>query len=100
MVKLLTQLICGLSDTVRAWDEFQRNDIWHFQFDGESSTTSSHLESSFAAVRKTFSDLNGILQKLQELEKELCKDNPQGVSLPLTLNLKANCLRVFEKGVS
>jgi hypothetical protein len=96
MVQLLTQLICGLSDTVRAWEEFQRNDIWYF-IDGESPTTSSHLESSVRAVSKTFSHLHGILQKLQELKKELCKDNPQGVSHPPTPMLKTNCFRAFEK---
>ena len=96
MVQLLTQLICGLSDTVRVWEEFQRNDIRYF-LDGESPTTSSHLESSVRAVSKTFSHLNGILQKLQELKKELCKDNPQGVSHLPTPMLETNCFRAFEK---
>jgi hypothetical protein len=97
MVKLLTQLICGLSDTVHAWDEFQRNDIGYFLFDGDSQTASSPLEESIRAVIKTFSDLNMVLQKLQELKKELCKDSPQGVSHLQTPNLRTNYLHLLEE---
>lgn len=80
MVKLLTQLISGLSETVGAWDEFEQYEIGHFLFDGEFATVSSPLISSIAAVRKVFSDLKVLLRKLEQLERELCKDNPQGVS--------------------
>lgn len=80
MVRLLRQLIGGLSDTVGAWDEFQRKEIGYFLYDGESPTASSSLKSSVAAVDKAFSALKVLLRKLRDLEKELCEDNPQGVS--------------------
>ena len=80
MVKLLTLLISRLSDTIFAWDQFRENEIGHFLYDEEYPTTSSPLKASVAAVDKVYSDLNGFLRKLQKLEKELCKNNPQGVS--------------------
>jgi hypothetical protein len=83
MVKLLTKLISCLSDTVCAWDQFRKTEIEHFVYDEgypTTPTTSSPLKASVAAVDKAYSDLNGVLRKLQKLEKELCKDNPQGVS--------------------
>lgn len=80
MVMLLRQLISPLSDTVEAWDEFRREEIGYFLYDGEYPTASSSLKPSAAAVKKTFSDLNAILRKLEALRKELCEDHPQGVS--------------------
>jgi len=82
MVRLIRQLISGLSDTVGAWDEFERKEIGYFLYDGESPSTSSppSLKSSVAAVDKAFSALKVLLRKLRDLEKELCEDNPQGVS--------------------
>jgi hypothetical protein len=82
MVKLLTKLISRLSDTICAWDQFNKNEIGHFLYDegDHHPTASSPLKASVAAVEKAYSDLNGFLRKLQKLEKELCKDNPQGVS--------------------
>ena len=79
MVKLLRQLISGISDTVGAWDEFQRKEIGYFLYDGDSPTTSSSLKPSVAAVDKAFSELSSLLRKLQDLRNELCEDNPQGV---------------------
>jgi hypothetical protein len=81
MGNLLTKFISRLSDTIRAWDQFQKNEIGHFLYDEEHPTTSPpHLKASVAAVDKAYSDLNGFLWKLQKLQKDLCKDNPQGVS--------------------
>jgi len=79
MVKLLRQLISGLSDTVGAWAEFQRKETGYFLYDGDSPITSSSLKPSVDAVDKAFSGLNGLLRKLQDLRIELCEDNPQGV---------------------
>ena len=79
MVHLLRDLISGLSDTVGAWDEFRRHEIGFFQDDGEP-LTSSPLKPSVNAVGKTLSKLKALLLKLTDLEKKLCKDNPQGVS--------------------
>ena len=80
MVKLLRQLISGLSDTVGAWDEFRQKEIGYFLcVDGEPPTTSSPLKPSVAAVDKAFSELKVLLRKLQDLRKEMCEDNPQGV---------------------
>ena len=82
MVRLLRQLISGLSDTVGAWGEFQRKEIGYFLIDGESPSAPSppSLRSSVAAVDKAFSFLKVLLRKLRDLEKQLCEDNPQGVS--------------------
>jgi len=90
MVRLLRQLTGRLSDTVVAWDEFQRKEIGYFLYDGESPTASSSLKTSAAAIDKTFSDLKALLRKLQCLQKELCEDNPQGVSHLSCPNMKAN----------
>jgi hypothetical protein len=97
MVKLLRQLISGLSDTVGAWDEFQRKEIGYFLYDGDSPTTSSSLKPSVAAVDKAFSELSGLLRKLQDLRNELYEDNPQGVCHLSYPNLKANCIHLLER---
>jgi hypothetical protein len=88
MVKLLRQLIRRLSETISAWDEFENHEIGYFLYDGESPTTSSSLKFSLGAVNKAFSDLKDILRKLRYLERELCKDNPQGVSHPFFSKFK------------
>lgn len=80
MMALLTQLISGLSETVQAWQEFRRTDIGYFLYDGEIPTASSSLKPSLVAVDKEFSKLRLRLWKLEDLEKELCKGSPQGVS--------------------
>jgi hypothetical protein len=80
MVKLLRQLIRRLSDITGVWDQFRKNSIGHFLYDGESPTASTSLKASVDAVGKVFSDLSSLLRKLEGLETELCKDNPQGVS--------------------
>jgi hypothetical protein len=80
MVRLLRRLKSRLSDTVDAWDKFQRKEIGYFLLDDSSATSSSPLESSVSAVDDVFLDLKGFLKKLQQLENELCQDNPQGVS--------------------
>ena len=80
MVKLLRQLISGLSDTVGGWEKFQRKDIGYFLNHIKSPTTTSHLDSSVDAVGKAFLELMHLLRKLQSLKNELCEDNPQGVS--------------------
>jgi len=84
MVNLLRDLISGLDDTVGAWDDFWRKEIGYFQDDDEPLASSSSLELSIAAVGKAMSTLKTLLLKLKDLEKKLCKDNPQGVS-PLSL---------------
>jgi hypothetical protein len=80
MVKLLRQLIRGLSGTVRAWDKFQRKEIGYFLYDGESGASSSSLKRSLVAIDKAFSELKDLQGSLQDLKKELCENNPQGVS--------------------
>jgi hypothetical protein len=80
MVNLLRHLIRGLSDTAGAWEKFQRKEIGYFH-DSNSSTASPPLEPSVNAVDKAFSELEVLRRKLQDLKKELCEDNPQGVSL-------------------
>lgn len=80
MVKLLRQLIRGLSDIVGAWEKFQRKDIGYFLHDVKPSTAPPSLKLSVNAVDKTFSELKELHRKLEELKKELCEDNPQGVS--------------------
>jgi hypothetical protein len=80
MVKLLRQLINCLSDTVGAWEKFQRKEIWYFIDDVDSPATSPTLKPSVNAVDDAFLDLKELLEKLRHLEKELCQDNPQGVS--------------------
>jgi hypothetical protein len=80
MVRLLTKLTSRLSDTICAWEQFRKNEIGYFLSDGEPPTASTALKPSVAAVDKAYSDLSDFLRKLQKLEKELCKDNPQGVS--------------------
>ena len=81
MVKLLRQLIRRLSDTVGGWDKFQRKEIGYFLYDEKPSTALPSLKPSVDAVDTAFLELKEILRKLQALEKELCEDNPQGVSL-------------------
>lgn len=72
MVNLLGDLISALSDTVGAWNKFRRSDTQYFSYDGKPPT-SPLLNQSVAAVRRTFSDLEDLLQKLKDLEKTLCK---------------------------
>ena len=96
MVMLLRQLINRLSDTVGAWVKFQRKEIGYFLYDGESSTAASCLKSSLDAVDNAFWDLKDLLRKLRDLERELCQDNPQGVSLSLT-PIKENCIHLLHR---
>ena len=79
MVKLLTDFISGLSDTLRVWEEFQKTDIEYF-YDSEPLTTGPSLQSSVRALTKTFSQLRLLLQTLEDLKGELCKSSPHGVS--------------------
>ena len=72
MVNLLGDLISALSDTDGAWNKFRRSDTKYFSYDGKPPT-SSLLNQSGAAVRRTFLDLKDLLQKLKDLEKTLCK---------------------------
>jgi hypothetical protein len=66
---LLGTLTRALTETVEAWTEFQRKQIGYFD-DDESIDT----------VDNAFSDLRGLLQKLQNLTKQCCEDNPRIVS--------------------
>lgn len=93
MTKLLQLLIPRLSDTVAAWDAFQRREIGYFVDDNERSTASA-LGGSVDAVDKVFLELGVRLLKLQDLKRELEEDNPHGVSysISLRLNLKATHL--------
>jgi len=77
MVKLSRLLKGRLSETVAAWEVFRGREMEYF-IDGEAS---SQLQNSMIKVHKIFSDLNQILRKLQDMENELCQDNPQGVGL-------------------
>jgi hypothetical protein len=88
MVGLIRRLKNRLSDTVAAWDEFQRGEIGYFN-DGES-TAVLPLMNSIRAVNKAFSELKEILRKLQELERELCDDCPQGVGHSSWTDVDAN----------
>jgi hypothetical protein len=80
MVKLLRQLISRLSDTVDAWDQFQQKEIGYFGCHSEPPAASPSLKSSVAAVEKPFGKLKVLRGALQDLKKELCEENPQGVS--------------------
>jgi hypothetical protein len=77
MVKLLNRLISCVSETIGALDEFYGKEIGYF-LDDESPS----LKSSISAIDKAYTQLRGLLLKLQRLQKELCVDNPQGVSKP------------------
>ena len=79
MVELLRCLRNRLFDIVAAWDRFRREDIGYFN-DRESTAAFSPLKNSIGAVNKAFSDLEEILRRLQNLERELFEDSPQGVS--------------------
>jgi len=81
MVVLLTRLIGRLSETVGVWDEFYQTEIGYFLDNGGPLTASSTLEESVVVVDRAFSKLRLHLRKLENLETELCKGNPQGVSL-------------------
>jgi hypothetical protein len=88
MVQLLRKLISSLSDTIGAWDEFRGRELGYFLPDN-----SPHLDCSMNVVDKAFRNMNGILSKLQKLEKELCQDSPQGVSTSiLLLKRRATCV--------
>ncbi len=79
-VTLLRRLIGCLWNTVNAWDRFQRKDIGYFLFDDGLPTNSSFLKDSVNVVDNIFLDLKDILKKLQQMERDLCQDSPQGVS--------------------
>jgi hypothetical protein len=83
MVTLLRLLNSRLSDTIDAWDIFQRKEIGYFLLDDTSPTTSLLLEHSVSAVEDVFLGLKTIFKKLQALESELCQDIPYGVGLLL-----------------
>jgi hypothetical protein len=89
MVRLIKRFIDSLSDAVDAWDEFHKGEISYFR-DDDPTATSSPLNSSIRAVVKAFHDLKRILRKLRELEKELCKKSPQGVSRFPSIEVIAN----------
>ena len=88
MVILLRQLVKCLSATIRTWEKFQRREIGYFLYE-ESGAASSSLRPSLFAIDKAFSELNELRGLLQDLKKELCEDNPQGVSYALS-NLRRN----------
>lgn len=85
MVELLRQLISGLSDTVGAWGKFKQTEIGYFLYEGESGASSSSLKPWLASIDKAFGELKGLRRKLQDLERELYQDNPQGVSVSLEI---------------
>jgi len=70
-LELLRQLIRRLSDTIEAWDEFQRKEIGYFLYDGESPTASPSLRPLLHSIDRVFSKFKGYLRKLQDFEKEL-----------------------------
>lgn len=80
MAKLLRQLINSLSDTIAAWDQFQQKEIGYFVCQREPPVASPSLKSSVTAVEKSFGKLKVLHGILQNLSKELCEENPQGVS--------------------
>jgi hypothetical protein len=85
MVVLIRHLIGTLSDTAGAWEEFRGAEMGYFLLEGDlDGVDSSHssLLASYTAVKKVFRELGGLLKKLERLKKELCDDNPQGVSVP------------------
>ena len=100
MVKLLILLISRLSDTVEAWDEFRGNEIGYFLHGGDSPNCGVPLRPLVDAIGNDFSQLRITLLKLERLRKELCEDNPQGVSqlscpkfFSTFLAAEANCVR-------
>ena len=76
MVNLLEQLISSLSDTVQAWEEFQRKEIGYFLYGSDSLNCSAPLRPIVDAIDKEFSQLRDNLLKLERLRKELCEANP------------------------
>jgi len=97
MLKLLMQLITGLSNTVEVWDRFKQKDMYYFLFDDDygSLTSSSPLKSSVNSVDDCFLDLKDILKKLCRLEGELHKNNRVShLSCP---KLKANYTSCFNR---
>ena len=83
MVLLVRRLISRLSDTVAAWDKFQRSGMEYFHYDGEPhgkrKASPSPVRASYDAIVTAFMELKGLLGTLERLKKELCEDNPQGV---------------------
>jgi hypothetical protein len=77
MVKLLQQLISGLSDTIQVWDHFQQKDIGYFRCQSDPPNS---LASSLDTIERAFGKLRMLRTKLQTLKKELCDNAPQGVS--------------------
>jgi hypothetical protein len=88
IVALLRQLIGGLADTVAAWDTFQQTEIGYFLYDDGFAS----LKPSILVVSKTFAQLKTVQRNLERLKKELCEDNPQGVSSRPSSDTKANCM--------
>ena len=80
MVKHLRQLISCLSNAVDAWDQFQQKEIRYFDYYSMSETASPYLNYSVTTVEKAFRKLKALRGILENLRKELCEENPQGVS--------------------
>jgi hypothetical protein len=62
------------------WKQFSRQGVDYFIDPGASSSSSSTLTASLEAIDASFADLRGLLQRVEDLMKELTKDYPQGVS--------------------
>ncbi|KAG4429355.1 hypothetical protein IFR05_015162 [Cadophora sp. M221] len=73
MTNILRLLGMKLSDTVAAWDSFRENEIYYFN------------DYLVIPIETAFGKLKAHLQKLRALEKELRKDNPNGLNVHLGL---------------
>jgi hypothetical protein len=62
------------------WKQFSRQGVDYFIDPEPSSSSSRKLKASLEAIDASFADLRGILQRVEDLMKELTKDYPQGVS--------------------
>lgn len=94
MVKLLRLLISGLFDTIQAWDQFAEKEIGYLRCPNDPRNA---LASPLDAIEKAFREMKKLHKKLQNLRKELCEENPQGVSCSCHPNSKGYDLGGTEK---
>lgn len=82
MTIILRILEKRLLATIVAWESFKRSGIYYFD------------DESVLLVETAFEKLQAQLQRIQDLENELSKDNPDGVShasSSLNRGRKMNC---------
>jgi len=88
MVEILRLLLNCLSETVWAWEGFQRREIGYFQPENHSPTGPRSMPDcklSIEAIDKAYSELRILQCKLQAMRTQLVVDNRQAVSHSLSL---------------